>query len=201
MAKRWEPGMLAYVQEHIDPSAVGGRAIRSLNIVNVQLFDSNPEAHPAVKRELRSLYGLLTKSARDDDRLPDGVPLVKRWTLSWDIYSPKLRRFIEVDERQHFSLARLNRLAEIDFDSWGPVYSAYFWQKVFPQLQVRPCRDLKPPHRDEQRAYLDELRDRLPALYGFKPTIRLDEFTLKAHGYESLNQLIDECDIKGRGGL
>ena len=34
-------------------------------------------------------------------------------------------------------------------------------------------KDNNPPYRDEQRAWYDTLRDFLPALIGFKPTIRL----------------------------
>lgn len=151
----------------------------------MRLFDARPEAHTEAAQEIREVYEFLTKSARDDGRLPAKTPLLKRWKLRWDIYSPKLRRFIEVDEYQHFSRVRLARLRRIRSALWGPEYPAYFWEEVFPRLINKPFRDMDPPHRDEQRAYLDELRDRLPLLYGFKRTIRVDEFTLKKMGSRS----------------
>ncbi len=193
MASRWEHATLAYVVQLIDLSAVGGRAIRSVGL-DPRLFNGEPEAHAAAAQELRGVYELLAKSAREGGRLGDGQPLVTRWTLAWDIYSPKLKRFIEVDEHQHFSRPRLSRLAENRSAPWGPVYPAYFWEEKFPRLVDKPKHDHDPPHRDEQRAYRDELRDRLPTLYGLGRTIRIDEFTLQAEGSESLRQLIAEAD-------
>lgn len=201
MASRWEQGVLEYVVEHLDSSAVGGKAIR-LASLDVRLFDGSPETHSAAASEIREVYELLTQSARDDGRLTAGVPLVKQWKLTWDIYSPKLGRFIEVDERQHFSRARLDRLLEIRSAPWGPEYPAHFWETVVPRLIGKPYRDLDPPHRDEQRAYRDELRDRLPTLYGFRRTIRVDEFTLKDQGVESVTQLLAQAlDAEARLAL
>jgi hypothetical protein len=192
VASRWEQSVLRDVVENIDSAAVGGKAIRLMRL-DMRLFDARPEAHPLAAREIREVYEVLTKSARDDGRLPVGVPLVKRWTLTADIYSPKLRRFIEVDEFQHFSRARLARLLEIRSAPWGSEYPAHFWENVFPRLMRKPYRDLNPPHRDEQRAYRDELRDRLPLLYGLQRTTRLDEFTLKDKGLQSVARLIVEA--------
>lgn len=193
MASRWEHDTLAYVVQQIDPSAVGGSAIRSVGL-DPRLFDGKPEAHAAAAQKLRGVYELLADSAREGGRLAETQPLVKQWTLAWDIYSPKLKRFIEVDEEQHFSRPRLGRLKANRTAPWGPVYSAYFWEEKFPQLVDKPKHDHDPPHRDEQRAYRDELRDRLPALYGLGRTIRIDEFTLSADGHESVRQLIAEAD-------
>ncbi|NIV15967.1 MAG: hypothetical protein GWN62_33325 [Aliifodinibius sp.] len=101
-------------------------------------------------------------------------------------------RFIEVDEYQHFSHIRLNRLQTIRSTSWRPVYPIHFWENILTRRVNKPYRDLDPPHRDEQRAYLDELRDRLPVLYGLKRTIRIDEFTLKEIGLKVVNELISD---------
>lgn len=139
------------------------------------------------------MYELLAKSARKDDRLIAGDPLVKRWTLTWDIYSPGLGRFIEVDEYQHFSRIRLARLLELRSARWAPIYPEHFWGMVAPKIIAKPYRDLDPAHRDEQRAYLDELRDRLPMTYGFRRTFRIDEFTLKDYGLESVRLLIAQA--------
>ncbi|QDU90759.1 hypothetical protein Pla175_41710 [Pirellulimonas nuda] len=199
MASRWEHATLAYVVQHIDPAAVGGKAIRSVGL-DPRLFDGKPESHGAAAHELRGVYELLAKSARDAGRLAEGEPLVRQWALAWDVYSPKLKRFIEVDEHQHFSRPRLGRLEANRTAPWAPVYSAYFWEETFPRLVDKPKHDQDPPHRDEQRAYRDELRDRLPALYGLGQTIRIDEFTLKADGQESLSQLIAQADNHTESG-
>src|SRR5262245_16741181 len=102
MTRPWEERVLQYSVEHMDPQAMGGGAIQLAGLAS-GLFDANPDTHPAAARELRELLEFLTQSARDAGRLPADRALVERWQLRWDIYPPKLRRFIEVDERQHFS--------------------------------------------------------------------------------------------------
>lgn len=57
---------------------------------------------------------------------------------------------------------------------------------------MRPKRDLDRPHRDEARAYRDEMREKLPVAYGFRRTIRLDEFTLKQAGIERVADLVNQ---------
>lgn len=186
-----EKQVLSHVVEAVDAAALGGRDIRSADL-DERLFDARPEAHSANIQEVRSLYDGLTASARADNRLPVGEQLVKRWTLSWDIFCPSLGRFIEVDERQHFSRVRLERIRKTQPENWAPEYPSYFWEHVFDDRLKSPSRDLDPPHRDEQRAYLDEMRDRLPCLYGLGRTVRVDAFTLKEKGLGVLNGLIAE---------
>lgn len=97
-----------------------------------------------------------------------------------------------MDEKQHFSGVRINRILENHYLPWHPLYPAYFWEQVLPRLQAKPYRDLDPPYRDEARAYRDEMRERLPVLYGLQPTIRLDEFTLKSVGVDHVADMVHE---------
>jgi len=190
MSSRWEQHVLGQLVANLDPLAVGGRNIRRAGL-DSRIFDARPEAHSGpTASECREAYESLRQSAQADGRLAVGDPLVKAWRLSGDIYSPKLQRFIEVDEAQHFSEARLTRLVANRFAPWGPLYPRIFWDDSVPRLLGRPRRDLAPPHRDEARAYRDEMRERLPVVYGLGRTIRLDEFTLKQAGLECVAGLM-----------
>ena len=172
---RWQLPVLKEVRAHIDGGAIGGSAIKALGLPP-PLFDSRPEAHVgAVGTQLAELYGALLDIARREGRLRRGQPLCERWTLTYDIYSPKLKCFIEVDERQHFSKPRLDWIQRTP----RPIYPTYFWEEALPGLVRAPARDRDPAHRDEQRAYRDACRDLLPIVYGFGRTLRLDEFTLR----------------------
>lgn len=190
MASRWERPVLEQLVKKLDPLALGGGAIRSAGL-DPRIFDGKPEAHDArISSEFRGVYESLWQAAQADGRLAVGDPLVKTWNLTADIYSPKLRRFIEVDEGQHFSEVRLKRLLAHRSAPWGPLYAASFWDEVVPRLLARPRRDLDPPHRDEARAYRDEMRERLPVLYGLRRTVRLDEFTLKLTRLDRVADLV-----------
>ena len=140
MESRWEQRVFTYIVKHVDPDAIRGKASTSAGL-DLRLFDGIPESHPAAASEIRKVYKLLSQSAHDDDRLQAGRELLMRWKLTWDIYSPKLGRFIEVDEFQHFSRPRMTRLLGHRSVRWWPVYSAYFWEKSVPRLKDRPYRD------------------------------------------------------------
>lgn len=190
MASRWEKQALEQVVKKLDPLAVGGRSIRFAGI-DARVFDARPDAHSEpIASVCRELYESLQRAAQADGRLAPEAPLVKNWILSADIYSPKLRRFIEIDETQHFSRIRLTRLLANRAELWGPLYVASFWDRVYPRLAMNPRRDLDPPYRDEARAFRDEMRERLPVVYGLGRTIRLDEFTLKQAGIEAVGDLV-----------
>ena len=192
MASRWEKQVLQRIVAEVDPEAVGGSDIRQAGLEPL-IFESRPELHgEPTARACREVYESLRMAAHTDGRLAAAEPLVKNWTLTADIYSPKLRRFIEVDEVQHFSKPRLVRLVANRLAAWAPLYAPRFWEVEVPRLLRKPKRDLDPPHRDEARAYLDELRERLPFAYGLSRTIRLDEFTLAAVGLDQLPDLIFE---------
>jgi len=182
MSSRWENPVFEQILAHFDPNAVRGRAVRSTGL-DCRLFDGWPESHPGdVAVAMRTVYELLRGAACAAGRLASEEPLVKRWKLTGDIYSPKLERFIEVDEYQHFSAVRLARILENRAVPWRPLYACHFWDNVLPHLLAKPYHDLDPPHRDEARAYRDEMRERLPVFYGLRRTVRLDEFTLKEIG-------------------
>jgi hypothetical protein len=187
---RWQLPVFEEIKAHLDPLATSGRAVQGIGL-DARIFDCRPESHaPPDDSMIREAYEALRQRAVADGRLGAGAPLIKRWKLVADIYSPRLRRFIEVDERQHFSRARLIRLVANRRAMWSSLYPAHFWDKVLPCLIERPRRDLDPPHRDEQRAYRDEMRERLPVLYGLRRTIRLDEFTLGAIGLEHVSGVV-----------
>jgi len=76
---------------------------------------------------------------------------------------------VEFDENQHFSQPRLTTLSNYAENS--PIgFSKSRWQELCRQLDAR---DDQPFDRDERRAWYDTLRDLLPTMHGFKPTVRL----------------------------
>ena len=176
--RRWQLPFYRRFQAQVDPAALcGHRAIQGVEL-SAALFDGRPDAHePPTRGRLRRLHASLQRKARTGGRLGAAEPLVRIWSLSYDIYSPRFRCFIEVDEYQHFSRPRLLRIARNK-----PAYPEHFWRETFPRLVRKPKIDHDPPHRDELRAYLDECREVLPLAYGLRPTLRVDEFSLRASG-------------------
>lgn len=86
-----------------------------------------------------------------------------------DFFAPSGNRIIEFDELQHFTIPR-----RIALSLYPPGMKLGFNKKQW----VRLCEDLNrhdndPPHRDEQRAWLDTLRDFWPWLQGWPPIVRL----------------------------
>lgn len=76
---------------------------------------------------------------------------------------------VEFDENQHFSRARLVTLA--NYPATETVgFSIQRWQEL---CRAIAAVDDTPIDRDERRAWYDTLRDLLPILHGFKPTVRL----------------------------
>jgi hypothetical protein len=76
---------------------------------------------------------------------------------------------VEFDENQHFSRARLITLAL--YPETIPLgFSLAHWQQLCGEIDAR---DDQPIDRDERRAWYDTLRDFVPAVHGFEPTIRL----------------------------
>lgn len=185
--RRWELGVLKAVRARLDASALGGRNIAQAGLNRI-VFDANPATHrtqspkDAVGPALQTRHDALVSAARTDERLPPGTSLIAKWTLTYDIYSPRLRRFIEVDERQHFSRVRLERIQQT-----RPRYPQHFWHAALGPLLRSPSVDRDPPHRDEARAYRDEARELLPVAYGLNPTIRLDEFSLAQEGVDVIS--------------
>jgi hypothetical protein len=139
-----------------------------------------PEEHSGeLVAALRGYYSDLESAARAAGRLPPERNLLGRiWTLKYDIYSPRLRRFLEVDERQHFSAPRLDRIRRSRDSGVEANYPPFFWDHQAARLSERPPHDYTPPYRDEQRAYLDLARELVPPHYDFKPTLRIDQWSV-----------------------
>jgi hypothetical protein len=188
MQYQYQQAVYDQLRALLDPDARHGMSIPVGS--EPKLFDARPAAHPSsTSRALRRLYDSLENAARAGKRLAHDKPLIRRWKLDYDVYSPKLGRFIEVDERQHFSCQRLLRIRQGRGKPGRSLYPAYFWESVLDEFP--PARDFDPQHRDEQRAYLDEARELLPLAYGFAPTIRLDQYSLKLSGRTAI-ELIQE---------
>jgi hypothetical protein len=86
-----------------------------------------------------------------------------------DYFVPDPPFIVEFDESQHFSHARLATLLVYPTDiQLG--FSLTRWRQLCREINAK---DDQPFDRDERRAWYDTLRDLLPNVYGFKPTVRL----------------------------
>jgi hypothetical protein len=76
---------------------------------------------------------------------------------------------LEFDESQHFSRPRLMTLSlypeEVKLG-----FALHRWEDLCREIDAK---DDEPVDRDERRAWYDTLRDLVPTLHGFKPTVRL----------------------------
>jgi len=86
-----------------------------------------------------------------------------------DFFLPKQKIIIEFDESQHFTIPRKIALSHYPSDlTLG--YPRNTWTKYCDEIHAY---DNDPPFRDEQRAWYDTLRDFIPEMVGFQPTVRL----------------------------
>ena len=86
-----------------------------------------------------------------------------------DYWVPNPGFIVEFDESQHFTIPRKLALSVYaDIDSLG--FSAKRWMEL---CEHHNARDNNPPDRDEQRAWYDTLRDLIPSIMGWQPTVRL----------------------------
>lgn len=76
---------------------------------------------------------------------------------------------LEFDESQHFSQPRLITLANYP-ENFPVGFSLSRWQELCREIDAQ---DDQPIDRDERRAWYDTLRDLVPIVHGFKPTVRL----------------------------
>ena len=76
---------------------------------------------------------------------------------------------VEFDENQHFSRPRWVALANYP-DNVAVGFSVSQWQEL---CRAIDAVDDTPIDRDERRAWYDTLRDLLPLVHSFKPTVRL----------------------------
>ena len=86
-----------------------------------------------------------------------------------DYFIPDPPFIVEFDENQHFSPARLVTLANYS-DQIAVGFSVARWQELCREIDAK---DDEPIDRDERRAWYDTLRDLVPIVHGFKPTVRL----------------------------
>ena len=95
---------------------------------------------------------------------------VKTKTLApCDFWVPDPGFIVEFDESQHFTSPR--KLALSAYPDDQPLgFSRERWIELCEQHNAK---DDDPPYRDEQRAWYDTLRDFVPSLEGFGPTVRL----------------------------
>jgi hypothetical protein len=76
---------------------------------------------------------------------------------------------VEFDENQHFSAPRLVSLSlyPLEFKAGFPLLR---WRELCLEIDAK---DDEPFDRDERRAWYDVLRDLVPTVHGFCPTVRL----------------------------
>jgi hypothetical protein len=86
-----------------------------------------------------------------------------------DFYISNPPFILEFDENQHFSPARLITLQL--YPKTMPLgFSLSRWLDLCREIGAQ---DNEPIDRDERRAWYDVLRDFVPMVYGFRPTVRL----------------------------
>ena len=95
---------------------------------------------------------------------------VKARTLApCDFWVPDPGFVVEFDESQHFTYPRRSALI-----AYGDALPLGFSRRRWIELcEKHDAKDNDPPHRDEQRAWYDTLRDLVPPLEGHLPTVRL----------------------------
>jgi hypothetical protein len=86
-----------------------------------------------------------------------------------DYFIPDPPFIVEFDENQHFSRARLITLNNYP-DNAQSGFSISRWRELCHELDAK---DNKPFDRDERRGWYDVLRDWVPQVHGFAPTVRL----------------------------
>ena len=76
---------------------------------------------------------------------------------------------VEFDENQHFSRSRLVTMVNYP-EKMAVGFSVSRWQELCREIDAT---DDTPIDRDERRAWYDTLRDLVPTVHGFRPTVRL----------------------------
>ena len=119
--------------------------------------------HTALGAALRRISGGLGDLRGHRDFIKSAL------TPPCDFYVPHPPFILEFDECQHFSQARLTALSLYPSDvKLG--FPLDRWRQLCRDIDAR---DDEPIDRDERRAWYDTLRDLVPALHGFEPTVRL----------------------------
>ena len=119
--------------------------------------------HTAIGKTLRQIHtGLGDLRGYHDFSKSAQVP-----PCDYYISSPPF--ILEFDESQHFSRARLVSLTLYPAD-FKAGFSLSRWRELCREIDAE---DDEPADRDERRAWYDVLRDLVPTLHGFHPTVRL----------------------------
>jgi len=114
-------------------------------------------------KNLEEIYMTLQKHRGFDE-------FVKIETLPHsDLFIPEPGFIFEYDESQHFTLPRKKALEHYP-ESLKLGFNKERWIALCGKIDAK---DNDPPYRDEQRAWYDTIRDFLPAIKGFNPTIRI----------------------------
>ena len=107
-----------------------------------------------------------------------------------DFYISDPPFIVEFDESQHFSRAR-----QITLEFYPKTLSLGFslsrWRNLCSAIGAQ---DDDPIDRDERRAWYDVLRDLVPIVYGFKPTVRLYARDCEWCAMSSATDLFDWMD-------
>jgi len=128
------------------------------------VLGTRPEdyAGEAVYPALSRVYGALREHRGFED-------FVRADHIAADFFVPDPGFVVEFDESQHFTRPRLIALENYPATMQAG-YSVPRWKELCASLDKR---DNDPPYRDEQRAWYDTLRDFLPEIKGYLPTVRL----------------------------
>lgn len=117
-------------------------------------------------------YGKLTeiyKALQDYRRFQKLVKYPKLYPS--DLFVPDPGFIFEYDESQHFTLPRKIALEHYP-ENLKLGFDKKRWIELCERIHKRD-NDKKTPQRDEQRAWYETIRDFLPAIKGFKPTVRV----------------------------
>lgn len=107
-----------------------------------------------------------------------------------DFYISDPPFILEFDESQHFSRARQITL-ELYPKTLPLGFSLTRWRNLCREISAR---DDEPIDRDERRAWYDVLRDLVPIVYGFKPTVRLYAEDIEWCALSSGSEFFDSID-------
>jgi guanosine-3',5'-bis(diphosphate) 3'-pyrophosphohydrolase len=126
--------------------------------------------------------------ALESRQLPEVMPSRERAHIDGILVTPDgIRRIIEIDEYQHFNLFRATTL-ELYPKNDVIAFPRKEWMRQCTAARnlpgagfAKPCPPLFPAEggRHRQRAFRDALRDLLPPLYDFAPTLRIAHFEVE----------------------
>ena len=167
---------------------------RKRKLSNIHQGERCPKCKETIRKLLKKIYGIVEENYKfrigtlpEDfknttyyselkkiyEKLQDHrghKNFVKAKTLpNCDFFIPNPGFIVEFDESQHFTLPRKITLEEYPTNlELG--FSKEKWIRLCNEINAK---DNYPPHRDEQRAWYDTLRDFLPKILGMQPTVRL----------------------------